>query len=118
MSRKEFTRQTRRDAWARCGKRCEGILQSGERCDAVLTVGKYEFDHVIPDEIGGSAELSNCQVLCLVCHGVKTGKIDIPMITRAKRVSDRHLGIRKRSTFPCSRDSKWKKTINGKVVRR
>jgi hypothetical protein len=68
--------------------------------------------------LGGDTSLTNCAVLCLPCHGVKTQKIDVPMIAKAKRVADKHLGIRKPSRFPGSRDSRWKKKMNGEVVPR
>jgi 5-methylcytosine-specific restriction endonuclease McrA len=116
--RTEFTKQTMRLALERAESLCEGILSSGERCNAKLSIGKYHFDHVIPDAIGGDNSLTNCQVLCVACHKSKTTKIDVPMIAKAKRVADQHRGIRKQSRFPGSRDSKWKKRIDGTVVAR
>jgi len=112
----EFTKQTMRDALERAEGLCEGLLSSGERCNGALSIGKYHFDHVIPAAIGGDNSLANCAVLCLPCHMEKTTKRDIPVIAKAKRVSDRHRGIRKRSRFPGSRDSKFKKKISGEVV--
>jgi 5-methylcytosine-specific restriction protein A len=40
------------------------------------------------------------------------------MIAKAKRVVDKHRGIRKMSRFPGSRDSKFKKKMDGSVVLR
>ena len=37
---------------------------------------------------------------------------------KVSRVRKKHLGIRKPSTFACSRNSKWKRKINGEVVAR
>jgi 5-methylcytosine-specific restriction endonuclease McrA len=115
--RTEFSKKTMREAYERSEGLCEGILASGERCCAEVTHKKH-FDHVIPDALGGDTSLTNCAVLCLPCHGVKTQKIDVPMIAKAKRVADKHLGIRKPSRFPGSRDSRWKKKMNGEVVPR
>lgn len=115
--RLEFTKQTMRDAYERSEGLCEGIRPSGERCCAEVTHKKH-FDHIIPAALGGDNSLTNCAVLCLPCHGVKTQKIDVPMIAKAKRVSDKYRGIRKRSRFPGSRDSKFKKKIDGSVVLR
>ena len=38
--------------------------------------------------------LGNCVVLCIACHRDKTTKRDVPAIAKAKRVSDKHLGIK------------------------
>lgn len=116
--RTEFTKRTMRDALERAESLCEGLLPTGERCNGALTIGKYHFDHIIPDALGGDNSLTNCAVLCLACHGSKTQKIDIPMIAKAKRGSDKHRGIRKPSRFPAARNSRWKKKISGEVVLR
>lgn len=113
MSRREFSKQVKRDAFMRAAGKCEG-----ESCGARLTLGKFHYDHVIPDGLGGEPTLDNCAVLCTACHSVKTRKQDVPAIAKAKRVSDRHLGIRKPSKFACSRDSKFKRTVDGRVVPR
>lgn len=116
--RLEFTKQTMRDALERAESLCEGLRSSGERCNGALTVGKYHFDHVIPAAIGGDNSLANCAVLCLPCHLEKTTKRDIPIIAKAKRVADKHRGIKKRSRFATSRDGKFKQKIDGSVVLR
>lgn len=116
--RTEFTKQTMREALERAESLCEGLRTNGERCNGALTIGKYHFDHIIPDAIGGDNSLSNCAVLCIACHKVKTTKRDIPIIAKAKRGNDKHLGIRKKSRFPGSRDSRLKKKISGEVVLR
>lgn len=111
--RREFPKQVKRDAFLRAGGRCEN-----KSCRAFLTTGKFHYDHDIPDGLGGEPILDNCMVLCFACHGEKTRKRDVPAIAKAKRVSDKHLGIRKPSRFACSRDSRFKKTIDGRVVLR
>jgi 5-methylcytosine-specific restriction endonuclease McrA len=113
MSRREFSKQTKRDAFLRANGKCEG-----ENCGARLTLGKFHYDHVIPDGLGGEPSLDNCAVLCMACHSEKTRKRDVPAIAKAKRIEDRQRGIRKPSTFACSRDSKFKRKINGSVVLR
>ena len=102
----------------RCNGLCEGILPDGTKCEANLWQKMRHFDHIIPDAIGGDNSLTNCAVLCVPCHGTKTAKIDVPMIAKAKRVYDKHNGIRKPSRFPGSRDSKFKKKISGEVILR
>lgn len=111
--REEFSNKTRVQAWERSGGHCE-------QCTRKLFPGDIEYDHRIPDGLGGSNDLENCVVLCRSCHGVKTAKADVPQIAKAKRVSAKHFGAKK-STFgrlPGSRDSKFKKRIDGTVVRR
>jgi len=116
--RTEFTKQTKRDAFERCEGLCEGIRPDGERCSANLGKKLHHFDHIIPDAIGGDNSLQNCQVLCKPCHDDKTRKIDVPIIAKAKRNYDKDRGIRKPSRFPGSRDSRWKKKMDGSVVLR
>ena len=113
MSRREFSKQIKRDAFLRANGRCENV-----KCHAFLTIGKYHYDHDIPDGLGGEPILSNCVVLCVPCHKEKTVKRDVPAIAKTKRIQDREMGIRKPSRFLGSRDSKFKKKISGEVVLR
>jgi len=97
--RTEFSKRTKHDAFERSEGLCEGILASGERCNANLKHKRFHFDHVIPDGIGGDTSLQNCAVLCVECHGEKTAKIDIPIIAKAKRNFDKYRGIKKPRTI-------------------
>lgn len=111
MTRREFPKRVQRDAYLRANGFCES-------CGAKLWIGKFAFDHIVPDSLGGEPTLENCSVTCLPCHKEKTANEDIPRIAKAKRVADRHLGFRKPSRFPCSKASRWKKKITGEVVPR
>ncbi len=91
--RREFSKQVKRDAFLRADGKCED-------CGARLTVGKFHYDHDTPDALGGSNLLDNCRVLCVGCHGSKTTQVDVRRIAKAKRVYDKHNGIRKQSRFP------------------
>jgi 5-methylcytosine-specific restriction endonuclease McrA len=71
-----------------------------EKCSARLYVGKFAYDHVLADALGGEPILSNCEVLCSACHGVKTRRGDVPAIAKVKRVRARHIGVKKQSSFP------------------
>jgi len=123
--RYEFSKAIKREALKRSGRRCEAVgaiygLKSGERCNAPLDQG-VEFDHYpAPATDPGSDTLENCVACCPTCHRRKTGAYDVPMQAKGKRVSDKHLGIkpRPRSTFPGSRNSKFKRRMDGTVVRR
>jgi hypothetical protein len=88
--RREFSKQVKRDAFLRANGECEG-------CGAKLGVAQFHFDHIIPDGLGGEPTLDNCACLCRICHDVKTRTKDVPAIAKTKRISDKHLGIRKPS---------------------
>ncbi len=76
------------------------------------------IDHIIALCNGGENRESNLQLLCVSpCHAQKT-KSDVgeKSTVYRKRLKDR--GIRRPSRFPGSKDSGWKKCMNGEVVRR
>ena len=100
--RREFPKQVKRDALKRAAKQCE-------KCGALYGV-KFHFDHVIADGLGGDPTLENCAVLCHICHAEKTGKHDIPLIAKTKRIRDRHDGIKKSRKM-----TQWRK-FNGAPV--
>lgn len=109
--RQEFPAKVKAAAALRADGHCEG-------CTRKLLTGDFHYDHDIPDGLGGEPTLENCRVLCRSCHSVKTTKQDVPRIAKAKRNYRKARGIRKPSTFSCSRNSKWKKKISGEVVAR
>lgn len=110
--RTEFSEKIKELALIRCGGRCEG-----KDCGAILGFKAKHYDHKTADGLLGPATLENCQVLCVPCHKEKTRE-DVAAIAEAKRRERRHNGIRPKSRFKCSRDSKWKKKLDGTVVRR
>lgn len=93
MPRQEFTRKIMSAAWDRCGGQCE-------KCTAKLFPGKYAYDHILPDQLGGEPVLSNCQVLCNNCHAEKTFGTDIPSIRKSDRQRDKFRGAVKRKSRP------------------
>lgn len=101
--RREFSKQVKRDAFVRSGGHCE-------ICGAKVSFGKFAYDHVVPDALGGKPILDNCQVACLPCHAEKTGKQDIPRIAKTKRISDREKGIRRPRTI-----TRWRR-FDGSIV--
>lgn len=102
--RYEFSKQTKREALRRSEGLCEAVgavygLEPGQRCNSPLSHG-VEFDHYpAPATDKGSDTLENCVSACRTCHRFKTSSFDVPMQAKAKRVSDKHLGIRPRSSF-------------------
>lgn len=113
MPRKEFNNKTRLETWNRADGKCE-------ECGVKLQVGdRKEFDHRVPCALGGDNSPENCVLLCSPCHREKTSKTDVPRIAKAKRVAQKHLGIQQSKTsLPFSKNSRFKKTIGGKIVPR
>lgn len=103
--RREFSKQVKRDALLRANGCCEG-----NDCNARLHAGKFHYDHIVADGLGGEPTLDNCAVLCTACHGDKTAKYDVPRIAKVKRIQDREKGIRKPRTI-----TRWRK-FNGETV--
>lgn len=116
MTRAEFSAKTRAAAFQRCAGKCESAACG----NTLLRAGKFAYDHIIPAALGGEATLENCQVLCLSCHGAKTGGEDIPRISKAVRQHLKHIGARAKSSRPMagSRASGWKRGFNKPAERR
>lgn len=120
----EFSKETKRAALKRSGGRCEGSgprygLQTGDRCNLFLANGVI-FDHDDPEANSKNASLENCRCICPTCNRFKTDKIDIPTIAKTVRQQDKDNGIRNRKGAPMmgTRDSGWKKHMDGSVTRR
>lgn len=87
-------------------------------CEQRIQVGQpWDVEHRIPLALGGADDESNMLPAHRACHAPKTAE-DLGRVAKAKRQRAKHLGIKKRSTFPCSRNSPWKARIGGGVVRR
>lgn len=96
MSRTEFTRKTKQAALERSGHRCEASgprygFDEGQRCNCHLSLG-VQFDHDVPDQMGGDNSLENCRAICVQCHKVKT-KGDIQAIRKSDRQRDKASGV-------------------------
>lgn len=111
MKRNEFPKRVRLEAFQRANGKCE-------KCTARLAVGRYHFDHVLADTLGGKPSLDNCAVLCVNCHKRKTVTVDIPLVGKSNRVRSKFLGLgrKKKSVVPGSKASKFKKKLDGTVV--
>ena len=86
MSRQEFSVKTKKAAWKRCG----GICECG--CEQEI-IGTPEYDHDLPDGLGGDNSLENCRVLMGKHHSKKTHEVDRPMMAKADRLRNKRLGI-------------------------
>lgn len=108
--RREFSRKQRAAAFERCGGCCEG-------CGVPLSVGKFEYHHADGDATNDDD--TNAQVLCVACHSTITHKEQAPRRAKMKRQRDFHIGAKTtRRPLPCGRRSKWKKKLDGTVIRR
>jgi 5-methylcytosine-specific restriction endonuclease McrA len=92
MTRSEFKPATKAKAFERSGGLCE-------TCKERLQVGKFHYDHVIPDGLGGANTLENCGVICTPCHGAKTTSRDVPQIAKMKRQKRAHIGAKPKSAL-------------------
>ncbi len=116
--REEFPRRVKALAFKRCCD--EAGIPHCEGCGIVLVAGNVHYDHDMADGLGGEPTLANCKVLCIkTCHKEKTIYQDNPIMQKADRVLKKTYGVAKsRNPMPGSRDSKWKKKMNGMIVRR
>lgn len=96
MARLEFTRKTKQAALTRSEHRCEASgprygLQEGQRCNCSLSLG-VQFDHDVPDQLGGDNSLDNCRAVCIQCHKIKT-RGDVQQIRKSDRQRDKASGV-------------------------
>ncbi len=74
------------------GKACNGRLMNpaGE---------KWHADHHVVREHGGSDEPPNVRPMCVPCHKIKTGEVDIPAIAKGRRQAKSVFGIKQPEGF-------------------
>lgn len=97
MSRREFSKVTKRQALTRSNGTCEAVggwygLAEGHRCSSPLSKG-VEFDHIDLDANSKDNSLKNCAAVCIPCHRFKTAFHDIPTAAKTVRQQDRDRGI-------------------------
>lgn len=107
--RREFPARVKVAAYERAGGGCE-------ECGSLLRVGKFHYDHVLPDALGGEPTLDNCAVLCSGCHAVKTARQDVPQIAKMKRQRINHISAKPKRPWPGT--TKWKRKVSGETVLR
>jgi 5-methylcytosine-specific restriction endonuclease McrA len=78
----------------------------------------WELEHIIPFAMGGADDESNLRPAHKRCHLRKTVS-DVAAIAKAKRREANHIGAKASSNpIPGSRNSQWKRKIDGTTVRR
>lgn len=97
--------------WERCEGKCH-------RCSRKIRAGeRWTLEHLIALINGGRNAEDNLCLTCCNCTPIKNAE-DVAEKAKVYAIRSKHVGIRKRSTFPGSRDSNWKKRMNGEVVKR
>lgn len=113
MPRRRWSTRDRAKAFADNHGIC-GICE--QKIDGVRD--RWDLDHVVPLALGGDDVLENMEPVHAVCHRAKT-RGDVGRIAKAKRSEARHTGAkRSRNPLPGSRDSRFKRKIDGTVERR
>jgi 5-methylcytosine-specific restriction enzyme A len=85
-------------------------------CGRKIRAGEpWDVSHDRPLALLGEDGGDNLKVAHRACHAIQTREQDAPRIAKAKRQSAKHLGIRKASRMAGSRDSRFKKHIDGRV---
>lgn len=83
----------------------------------IMPGDRWDLDHIVALCNGGLNIESNLAPALRDRHRGKTA-IDVKLKAKVARIRKRHLGLKKPSRFFGSRDSGWKKKIDGTVVRR
>lgn len=111
MSRKEFSKVVKRQAWDRAQGQCEAVgewygLEPGRRCGASIAK-VVQYDHIILDANSHDNSLENCAAVCQPCHLFKTRHRDTPLAAKTLRQQDKDRGIKGRGGF-CKPPEGWK----------
>lgn len=98
--------------WERCHGRCG-------RCDRIIRAGeKWTLEHVIALINGGANAETNLDLTCCNCLPAKNAA-DVAEKSLIARKRSKHLGIKPKSRpMPGSKNSPWKRSMNGEVSRR
>jgi len=110
MTRKRYTQVAITKWFLKHGGRCY-------LCGCKINGKEWDREHVIPLGAGGSDDLENQRPAHRSCHAGKTKK-DRPVIAKTNRMRAKNIGIKKKATMPGSKGSKWKRKMDGTVVRR
>lgn len=113
MKRVRITAKMRADIFLSRGGSCH-------LCNMKVVPGEeWDVSHDIPLEAGGKDDASNWLVAHRKCHRVHTSTVDAPLIAKVKRIHQKHVGAKKsRSPMPLGRNSKFKRKMDGTIVRR
>jgi 5-methylcytosine-specific restriction endonuclease McrA len=91
--RREFSAKVKEAAFDRAQGRCE-------TCLAEFAGRVPEYDHILPDWLGGEPTLENCRCMCAKCHRAKTSGEDVPRIAKTKRTKRKAIGAWPKTSRP------------------
>lgn len=79
----------------------------------------WDLDHRVPLSLGGENREANLQPVLKEPHREKT-RADVAAKAKAQRIAKKRLGIepKGKQRLPGGRGSKWKRRIDGTVIRR
>jgi len=119
--RNEFSKSTKRAAYARSNDICECHLIPHvfpQPCGCRLVDGQIFYEHADPDRISGRNDLENCAVLTKTCWRIKTAVYDQRIIARVRKREDAARAIRNAPVIPGNRLDPRKRTLWRGVVDR
>lgn len=98
-------------------QRFGGICQISKR--KITPADQWDLDHVTALILGGEHRESNLVPVLRDAHREKT-KADVAAKAKADRIAKKHLGIKTKASrpMPGAKASKWKRTMDGRTVRR
>lgn len=108
MKRRDFPRSVKVMVVKRATR--GGILYC-EKCG--FPAKKWQIDHIVADAIGGESIISNAELICEICYGIKNPQ-DTRLAAKTKRQEAKALGIR-RQTQPIRSPLKPDKPPNDKL---
>ncbi|QIG51823.1 HNH endonuclease [Nordella sp. HKS 07] len=83
-------------AKARAGDNCE-------QCGLPFAGRRPEYDHILPDGLGGEPTLENCAVLCPSCYRIKTHTEDRLRMQKADNIAKKNDGLKRKFPWPKQR---------------
>ena len=87
--RSEFSKSTMFAAYDRSNGNCE-------MCGVPFAGRSPQYDHRLPDYLGGDNSLDNCACICVKCHKTKTSDEDRPRIDKTRRLLEKKAGVRRK----------------------
>lgn len=99
--------------------RQDGVCACGCGVKMAVAGEAVEFDHEQALILGGANDENNLRALRRPCHAAKT-RADVAQKSTEARKRAKHLGLKPKSKaqLPGSKASKWKRRVDGTVVRR
>lgn len=88
-------------------------------CSRKIAPGEpWEVEHPKAIGLGGADDATNWKPAHVDCHAGKTRQ-DIRIMRKADRALKKDTGVKKsRNPIPGSRNSRWKRTLDGRTVER